>query len=242
MDYSYIDVRDALLSYFSGEVTREDIAEWGRNAESDFLDGGFLSADKLTAYPFLNELARADIAADDKNDVFPPTDEELEYYCRILYGEEKKSFFVRMTVPWELMRRRIRGARLSQYDDIFSRYSELKEILLKTADGSVTDKDIYWCGRLLHGNNESKTVLGILELKVSSLFGRILPLNNDAGSFSRVTELFPNENSARSEESLVGLLSAYIDCILGDRCFIAEIRFADGKAELDIFPDAVWSA
>lgn len=212
------EIKAILDKYFSGDISRDELDISIKKAYAHFLLHGFFSVDKLCIYPVL----RGVLYAEDNT--------AIEHFYDILNGRKNDIFHFRLTIPFKSPYTEYSASEYS-YKDIIADFIRMKQIsYLIEADDSDALIDEF--KKLANKYTDLKNVIGILSLKIFSLFRQITEYS------VHIIDLHPDRSAFSSDGNLTALMQRYIECAMGERAMLIETAFLNGQPVLNISPDA----
>ena len=208
------EIKAILDKYFSGDISRDELDISIKKAYAHFLLHGFLSVDKLCIDPVLRGVLYAE------------NDTAIEHFYDILNGRKNDIFHFRLTIPYKLPYTEYSAAEYHD-KDIIADFSRLKQISCFTEDDALIDE----FKGITNKDTDLKNVIGILSLKISSLFRQITEYS------IHIIDLHPDRSAVRSDGDLTVLMQRYVECAVGERAMIVETAFLNGQPVPNITPD-----
>ena len=212
MKYSYNELNKIAEKYLAENAEISELEAWGKGAYYEFLMHDFLSIDKIYTYHFIR--------------IFSEYPEEINKALKIINSNEDYFFRYKLNIPWE-------NKRMAKYKNIRKIYENLYHLILEHI--SDRDKDIY-IEKTNFGKRDIVTVLDLLEFKIMHMINDLIYEGNILGVGYSI-EMFPDNAKQHNSNDLYKAILAYIECLLGRRGIIIEVKYFRGNADLDIFPE-----
>ena len=225
MKYNASILRDYLNKYFAGEVTKEEMGEWARNAYYEFLMGGAISIEKIAVYPFVKVLSALNVVENDVADVFPCSSEEVERIHNVLSGMQEEIFNINFRIPWNI------NWQCNQLNyEKREQYCILKQILLKYQnENELSKEDKSKCLQLCACKEEKGTIMALLASYIKACVSRIVEVE-EIDYLSSNLGLFGS--AAPTQEHIVVKLLNRIDEYIGEKDLNISILYVNGEYRL----------
>lgn len=230
MDYTYTNLQKKVDMYSKGAISKNDLCIWSKKAYYDFLLEGFFYIEKIYAYPFVKKISTINVIPDDKNDVFPCSDHDLDRAVNVIKGTDNLFFTFRLSIPWK-------HNKMQKYKNKYNEYAELREKLSEIIGEKLQD-DLKINIQLKALNNINIiTVLDILEFKILNILRELTDEEQGIIYCGHINDLYYNKENQYGTNNLINILIKYIDCFIGMNGTIIEISYYKGKPHINAYPD-----
>lgn len=231
MKFDVDELQKKLDGYFTGKITKMELGEWANKAYYDLLKGSYIEIEKVIIYPFLKILSTLHLAPDERNDVYPCTEESAKRIQDIINGNIDFDFDIEMSIPiqvYNMFKER------SYYDkkrrEIFV---ELRSAIASFFEqGCLFDNDIRTkLEPVMSLNCQEQTIQGVLEKRIVSLV-RILFANNSITEKEK--ESFKLYAQKSGENLIAERLLNYLDSYIGNNNFHLLVSYKKGVSDFFI--------
>lgn len=230
MDYTYSNLQKKIDMYSKGVISKNELCIWSKEAYYDFLLEGFFYIEKIYAYPFVKKFSTINVIPDDKNDVFPCSDHDLDRAVNIIKGTDNLLFTFRLSIPWK-------HNKMQEFKNKYNKYSELREKLSEIIGEKLQD-DLKINMELKALNNINIiTVLDILEFKILNILRELTDEEQETIYCGHINDLYYNKENQYGTNNLIDILIKYIDCFMGMNGTIIEASYYKGKPNINVYPD-----
>lgn len=231
MEYNAKKLLKKIDDYFAGVISKADLGEWANSAYYDLLKGGYVENEKIVIYPFIKVISTFHLKENDKDDIYPCTEENVKMIQDILHGKKNFDFAVEMSIPIQIY---------SMFKEEHYFDEERREIFLKLRNmlvcyfekGDVSGDEIAaQIESVMCLNHQDKVVLDLLEEDVIG-FLKVLFQNSSAElGLQKNLKLY----AQKPERNIIAeRLISYLDCYIGNRNFQLLIAYKDGKSDIFI--------
>lgn len=230
MGYAYIDLKKRVDMYSKGAISKNDLCIWAQKAYCDFLLDGFFFIEKIYTYPFVKKFSTLCETPDDKNDVFPCSDYDLNRALNIIKGEDNFLFTFRLSIPWK-------HNKMQKYKNKYNDYAELRKKLSKlVSENFQNDLRVNMQLGVIRNINII-TVIDILEFKIINILRELTDEEQGVIYCRHINDLYYNNENQYGTNNLIDKLIKYIDCFMGISGIIIEIMYYEGKPNINVYPD-----
>lgn len=226
MEFNIKDLAKKIDDYFSEEISKTDLGEWANKAYYDILKGSYIEIEKIVIYPFLRILSTFHQKENDKDDVYPCTEENVRTIQDILHGKRDFDFNIEMSIPIQA------GTMFKEraYFDLERRneFLKLRNVIASYLEekGIFNDEISAEIGNVLGLEYQSEIVLGLLEEPIFKLLRALFKINDVEIGGQKNSKLY----AKKTEQNLIAeTLLKYLDCYTGDRNFQLLISFKNGR-------------
>lgn len=229
MKYDVIELKKKVDSFFSGEISRQELGEWAEKAYYDLLRGGYIENKKIVIYPFLKKISQFHIAKNEIEDKYPCSEIEIKEIQNILHGEQEFSFQVEIAIPLQIysMFKDNINFDLRRYEII----SELRDDILKYIENEdgVFNNGVKYIKLIYDMVNKGDTLQDIL----GKYIFRILNMSFDFDSGNAVKkENMKLYTLKSSNNDILNKLLEYLDSFLGNRNFYIMVTYQNGLSDM----------
>lgn len=219
MEYNIKKLRKKLKSYFSGELSKQNLGKWADRAYYDLLKGGYIECKKIIIYPFLKTIATFHIKENDKMDIFPCSEKEVKKILDILCGKINFDFIVQISIPIQVYSMFKDQKYLDK--ERYYLFFNLRNLIIQYDKIQIKNDLKIQIKKVMHLKCQKGTLLGILESRICQylklLFGK-----------ETIYKLYVQKSN---NNVLYEKLISYLDCYIGNRTFYLFVTFINGKAD-----------
>lgn len=228
MKFDVDKLREKLDDYFSGKISKENLGKWAEKAYYDLLKGGYVESEKIVIYPFLRMISTFHLEENDRDDIYPCSEESVKKIQNILLGKINYNFDIEMSIPiqvYTMFKER------SYFDkERRDKFFELKNII--TSDYKQESKINGDIAKHLESimclNYAKGTIQGLLEehifLCLKNLFKNYL-LEEEQNHFKLYAQ--------KSKQNLIiERLLSYLDSYIGNKNFYIFVTFKEGISNI----------
>lgn len=225
MKFDVHELQAKLDYYFTGKLSKRELGEWANKAYYDILKGGYIEIEKVTIYPLLKILSTFHLEADERNDIYPCTEEKVKKIQEIVNGKIDIDFDIEMSIPVQVYNM-FKGK--LYYDkarrEIFVKLRSIISSVLKQG-GIINGEMVKQLEIIRCLNYQNQTVQGILEKYIFSM-GRIL-LENSKERY----KLYAKKSD---ENAIMKKMLDYLDSYIGNNNFHLIVSFKKGVPDIFI--------
>lgn len=217
--------------YFTGKISKRELGEWANKAYYDILKGGYVEIEKVTIYPLLKILSTFHLEADDRNDIYPCTEEKVKEIQEIVNGKIDIDFDIEMSVPEQVYNMfKERAYYDKERREIFVKLRSIIACILK--QGGIINEDMVKQLEIIRCLDfQNQTVQGILEKYIFSM-GRILLENGIINENSK--ERYKLYAKKSDENAIIKKMLDYLDSYIGNNNFHLIVSFKKGVPDIFI--------
>lgn len=231
MEFDAKTLKEKLNCYFKGEITQGDLGEWANKAYYDILKGGYIETKKIVIYPFLKTISTFHVEENDKEDVFPCSEEEVKKVGDILNGIIDFEFDVEISVPFQVYNM----FKEKQYYDAKRReiFVKLRSEIIQCFERSckISNEMAIQLKKIIHIDSQNRTIQDMLEnhifLLVKNLFKDNFIDTCDEEQFD--FKLFAQKSNG---DLIFKRLIDYLDSYIGNRNFYLFISYKRGIPDI----------
>lgn len=225
MKFNVHELQVKLDYYFTGKISKTELGQWANKAYYDVLKGGYVEIEKITIYPLLKILSTFHVEADERNDVYPCTEETVKKIQEIVNGKIDIDFDIEMSIPvqvYDMFKER------PYYDkerrEIFVKLRNIIACILE--QGCIIDEEMVKQLEIIkYLGYQNQTVQGILEKYIFSMV-RIL-IENRKENY----KLYAKESD---KNTIIKKLLDYLDGYIGNSNFHLLVSLKKGVPDIII--------
>ena len=225
MEYNAKELLEKIDNYFAGEISKTDLGEWANKAYYDLLKGGYVENEKIVIYPFVKVISTFHLKENDKDDIYPCTEENVKMIQDILHGKKNFDFTVEMSIPIMFKERDYfdeeRRETFSKLRNILKCYFEQGDVF---SDEVAVQVEAVMC--LKHKN---KVVLDLLEEHILRFLKVLFKNSSGELGLQKNLKLYAQKPG---QNIIAERLINYLDCYIGNRNFQLLITYTDGESSI----------
>ena len=210
-----------LEAYFTGKISKIELGRWANQAYYDILKGGYIENEKIVVYPFLRKIATFHLEENDKEDIYPCSEESVKKIWDILSGKVDTDFNIEVSLLvqiYTMFKEKI------YYDkEKYNLFLKLREnIVLYLKGKGQTDNNIKMqLEEIRYWNSQKETIQDLLEMHIIQFLNSF---------FSDHFKLFVKES--KQNNILAERFLNYLDSYLGNRNFYLLVSYSNGKPNI----------
>lgn len=229
MEYDINELREKIDNYFIGMISKKELGGWADRAYYDLLKGGYIENKKIVLYPFLKDISTFHLEENDKDDVYPCSEECIKEIQDIVHGKIDFCFDIEMSIPVQVYT-------MFKNKPYFDK--DRRNIFLKIREnvfGYLEQKNMLddlkkYLEKVEHMEFQNDTIQGLMEkyiLQLLKLF--VISKSIDTGR-KKNFKLFASklEKSNLIEKRLLNYLDSYV----GNRNFHLIISYKNGDPDI----------
>lgn len=231
MEYNAIKLLQRIDDYFTGAISKTDLAGWANRAYYDLLKGGYIENKKIVIYPFVKAISTFDVKENDEDDIYPCTEENVRVIQKILHGKKNYDFAVEVSVPVQTY---------SMFKDKKFFDKGKREIFLKLRNMMAvyfeqeyvySDEMDALIERVICLKHRHEIVLDFLEEYICRFLIVLFKNSSAELGIQKNMRLY----AQKSEQNIVEKrLINYLDCYIGNRNFQLFIAYREGTSNIII--------
>ncbi|MBL1230372.1 hypothetical protein IW492_14140 [Enterococcus sp. BWB1-3] len=216
-------LKEKLDSYFSNNITKEQLGIWAKEEYYKVLTGEYLYIDKLVIHKFLKKISEFHIKEDDRKDEYPATEEEIWDIYSIINGEKDISFYGSIRILQRYLEKFLSKEEISKI-------SKIKESILKNSNDYHKQK-VCLCLQQINEIFDQKciqptTIIEMLRVFIVDMINNMMTKSViDVSSSSFGLYLRPED---RTDQKNINKILKLISCILGEEAFEICIIYNNG--------------
>lgn len=229
MEYNAKRLLKKVDDYFAGTISKADLGKWANSAYYDLLRGGYIENEKISIYPFIKTISTFHIRKNDKEDIYPCTEDSVKMTRDILEGKRDFDFSVEISIPIQVYSMFKENPYFDTERHAF--FSELRNLLVCYFEQkhSISDKIATQIESILCLERQNKIVLDLLEEYIR----RFLSIFFGDGSAELELQKNLKLYVQRSEKNRIAeRVIDYLDCYLGNRSFQLLIAYKRGESSI----------
>lgn len=229
MEYNAKKLLKKIDDYFAGAISRAALGEWANRAYYDLLKGGYIENEKIVIYPFIKVISTFHLRENDKDDIYPCTEENVKIIQDILHGKRNFDFAVEISIPIQTYSM----FKENHYFDEERReiYSKLRDVLVCYFEQkyAISDEMAKQVEAVMCLKHRDEVVLDLLEEYILRFLKVLFKNNFTELGLQKSLKLY----AKKSKQNIIAdRLISYLDCYIGNRNFQLLITFKDGKSNL----------
>ena len=229
MEYNAKELLEKIDNYFAGVISKTDLGEWANKAYYDLLKGGYIENEKIVIYPFVKVISTFHLKENDKDDIYPCTEENVKIIQDILHGKKNFDFTVEMSIP-------IQVYSMFKERDYFDEerreiFSKLRNILICYFEqGDVfSDEVAAQVEAVMCLKHQNKVVLDLLEEHILRFLKVLFKNSSGELGLQKNLKLYAQKPG---QNIIAERLINYLDCYIGNRNFQLLITYTDGESSI----------
>lgn len=229
MEYDINELREKIDNYFIGMISKKELGEWANRAYYDLLKGGYVENKKIVLYPFLKDISTFHLEGNDKDDVYPCSEESIKEIQDIVHGKINFCFDIEMSIPVQVY---------TMFKDKPYFDKDRRNIFLKIRENvfccleqkNMLDDLKKYLEKVEHIEFQTDTIQGLIEkyiLQLLKIF--VISKSIDTGRKKKF-KLFASklEKGNLIEKRLLDYLDSYV----GNRNFHLIISYKNGEPDI----------
>lgn len=232
MEYDIKQLRDIIDNYYIGIVSKTELGEWADKAYYDLLKGGYVERKKIVLYPFLKIISTFHLKENDKDDIYPCSEESIKKIQEILHGKINFDFDIEMSIPaqvYTMFKERV-------YFDKERRnmFLEVKDAIIRCLkqESIFSNYTVTYLKKIASMEYQNNTVQGLLEEHIFRLIKIFLDSGNDEVENKISFKLYAQK--LNQNNLIVERLLNYLDSYIGNKNFHLIISFRDGNPDISL--------
>lgn len=227
MEYNINELSNKINDYFSGILSKVDFGKWAEHAYYNLITGGYIEQNKIVIYPFLKTISKIHVEINEKNDIYPVSEDKIKSIQSILNGNESFCCQIVVAIPKHIYMNSVDDFLNDEKREIFD---NVRKKITQFINKEIYEKEL--CEnikKILYYPCPQKTILDILYKQI---------LNLSMGLFDfKESQLNPQLRlyaQDRNANFVLLKLRDYLECYIGIKSFIVEISYSDKKVNLSV--------
>ena len=233
MEFDAEVLEEKIECYFRGEISQKDLGRWASTAYYDILRGGYVENKKVVIYPFLKIISTFHVEENDKEDVFPCSEDDVEKVRDILKGTIDFDFDIEMSIPTKLFDM----FKEKKCFDMRKReiFKELRSEITKCVKqkGIIRNEIIVELKKTMSTACPIRTIQDFLEKDIIKLL-KMVYVDEFAEICDKKTEYYKLYAQKSKDNLLLVRLIDYLDSYIGYKNFHLFVSFKKGVHHLFI--------
>lgn len=230
MEYNAKWLLRKIDDYFAGVISKTDLGEWANNAYYDLLKGGYVENEKISVYPFIKTVSTFHIKENDKDDIYPCTEDNVKVIQDILRGKRNFDFAVEISVPIQVYS--MFKGNICFDEEKYAFFFQLRNLIAcYIQDNIISDEISAQIASMMCLKRQNKVILDLLEEYILRFLSILFENNLVELGLQKNLKLY----AQRSEKNIIAKrLIDYLDCYLGNRNFQLLIAYKSGESSIFI--------
>lgn len=231
MKFDVHELQSKLDYYFTGKISKIELGQWANKAYYDVLKGGYIEIEKVTIYPLLKILSTFHVEADERNDVYPCTEEKVRKIKEIVDGKIDIDFDIEMSFPVQVYNMfKERPYYDKERREIFVKLRNIIACILEQG-GMIDEEMVKQLEIIRYLNYQNQTVQGILEKHIFSIIRILLENSIINGKNKENYKLYAKK---ADKNTITKKMLDYLDGYIGNNNFHLLVSLKKGVPDIFI--------